>query len=65
MVQKVTPEGLHDLIRNPRAVRSWPAMAMPPFPPDHLSDREIGLIVAYLKHMAGRKQASSLDRRAA
>jgi mono/diheme cytochrome c family protein len=40
-------------------------MAMPPFPPDHLSDREIGLIVAYLKHMAGRKQASSLDRRAA
>jgi hypothetical protein len=23
-----------------------------------LSDREIGLIVAYLKHMAGRKQAA-------
>jgi len=53
----LTPQGLHDLSRNPRAVRSWPAMAMPPFPPDHLSDREIGLIVAYLKHMAGRKQA--------
>ena len=24
---------------------------------DHLSDREIELIIAYLKHMAGRKQA--------
>jgi mono/diheme cytochrome c family protein len=31
-------------------------MAMPSFPPDHLSDREIGLVIAYLKHMAGRKQ---------
>jgi len=52
-----TPQGLHDLIRNPRAVRAWPALAMPPFPPDYLSDREIGLVVVYLKHMAGRKQA--------
>jgi mono/diheme cytochrome c family protein len=31
-------------------------MAMPSFPPDHLSDREIGQVIAYLKHMAGRKQ---------
>jgi len=51
----LTPQALHDLIRDPRAVRAWPAMAMPPFPPDHLSDREIGLVIAYLKHMAGRK----------
>jgi mono/diheme cytochrome c family protein len=52
----LTPQGLHDVIRDPRAVRAWPAMTMPPFPPDHLSDHEIGLVVAYLKHMAGRKQ---------
>ncbi len=52
----LTPQGLHDLIRNPKAVRTWPAQAMPPFPPDYLSDREIGLVIAYLKHMAGRKQ---------
>ena len=51
----LTPQGLHDVIRDPRAVRAWPAMAMPPFPPDHLSDREIGLVIAYLKHMAGKK----------
>jgi mono/diheme cytochrome c family protein len=53
----LTPEGLHDLIRNPKSVRTWPAQAMPPFPPDYLSDREIDLVIAYLKHMAGRKQA--------
>jgi mono/diheme cytochrome c family protein len=53
----LTPEGLHDLIRDPKAVRTWPAQAMPPFPPDYLSDREIDLIIAYLKHMAGRKVA--------
>jgi mono/diheme cytochrome c family protein len=52
-----TPEGLHDLIRDPKSVRTWPAQAMPPFPPDYLSDREINLVIAYLKHMAGRKQA--------
>ena len=51
----LTPEGLHDLIRNPKSVRTWPAQAMPPFPPDYLSDREIDLVVAYLKHMTSRK----------
>jgi mono/diheme cytochrome c family protein len=51
----LTSEGLHDLIRNPRAVRAWPAMAMPAFPPDHLSDHEIGDIIAYLRHMAARR----------
>jgi hypothetical protein len=30
---------------------------MPPFPPDYLGDREIGLVIDYLKHMAGRKEA--------
>ena len=56
-IEYLTPQGLHDLIRNPRAVRTWPALAMPPFPPDHLSDREIELIIVYLKHMAGGKLA--------
>jgi mono/diheme cytochrome c family protein len=53
----LTPAGLHALIRDPKSVRTWPAQAMPPFPPDYLSDREIDLIVAYLQHMAGRKHA--------
>jgi mono/diheme cytochrome c family protein len=55
----MTPEGLHALIRDPKAVRSWPAMTMKGLPPALLSDHEIDLIVAYLKHMAGRKVAPS------
>jgi mono/diheme cytochrome c family protein len=51
-----TPQGLHDLIRNPKAVRTWPAQTMPSLA-DYLSDRDIELVIAYLKHMADRKQA--------
>jgi cytochrome c1 len=53
----LTQAGLHALIRDPKSVRAWPTQAMPPFPPDYLSDHEIDLIVAYLQHMAGRKHA--------
>jgi mono/diheme cytochrome c family protein len=52
----LTPQGLHDLIRNSKAVRTWPGQAMPALS-DYLSDGEIDLIIAYLKHMAPRKQA--------
>lgn len=50
-----TDAGLRSLIRDPRAVRTWPEQRMPGFSADQLSDEEIGLIVAYLRHMAGRK----------
>jgi mono/diheme cytochrome c family protein len=52
----LTPQGLHDLIRNPKSVRTWPAQSMPALA-DYLSDRDIELVIAYLEHMAGRKQA--------
>ena len=52
----LTPQGLHDLIRHPKAVRSWPAQVMPALS-GYLSDSDVELIIAYLKHMAGRKQA--------
>jgi mono/diheme cytochrome c family protein len=55
--QYMTEAGLHALIRDPKSVRFWPGMKMNGLPPDLLSDREIGLIIAYLKHMAGRKVA--------
>ena len=51
----MTEKGLHALIRDPKSVRSWPGMKMQGLPPDLLSDREIDLIIAYLKHMAGRR----------
>jgi mono/diheme cytochrome c family protein len=53
----MTEKGLHALIRDPKSVRSWPAMKMTGWPADLLSDREIDHIIAYLKHMAGRKVA--------
>lgn len=53
----LTPVGLHALIRNPKSVRTWPEQRMAGFSPDALSDPEIDLIIAYLKHMAERKTA--------
>ena len=53
----MTDKGLHALIRDPKSVRSWPGMKMGGWSPDLLSDREIDHIIAYLKHMAGRKTA--------
>jgi mono/diheme cytochrome c family protein len=55
----MTEKGLHALIRDPKSVRFWPGMKMGGLPPDLLSDREIDLIVAYLKHMTGRKVTDS------
>ena len=51
----LTEAGLRALIRDPRAVRAWPEQHMPGFPEEQLSDDDIGFIVDYLRHMAGRK----------
>jgi mono/diheme cytochrome c family protein len=48
-------DALHDFIRAPATQRHWPAMVMPGFSKEALSDHEIDLIIAYLSHMAGRK----------
>ena len=53
----ITEKGLHALIRDPKSVLGWPGMKMRGWSPDLLSDSEIDLIIAYLKHMAGRKVA--------
>jgi len=50
-----TDAGLRALIRNPKSVRVWPEQRMPGFAQEDLSDEELGLILAYLTHMAGRK----------
>jgi mono/diheme cytochrome c family protein len=51
----MTDKGLHALIRDPKSVRFWPGMKMGGWSEDLLSDREIDHIIAYLKHIAGRK----------
>jgi cytochrome c1 len=50
-----TDAGLRALIRDPRSVRVWPEQRMPSFAEEDLSDEELGLILAYLRHMADRK----------
>lgn len=44
--------GLRALIRNPRAVRTWPEQHMPGFNKNALSDADLDGIVAYLRVMA-------------
>jgi mono/diheme cytochrome c family protein len=42
-------------MRDPSSLRHWSKMQMKGFDKEALSDHEIDLIVAYLRHMAGRK----------
>ncbi len=54
-----TDAGLRALIRDPRSVRVWPEQRMPSFAEEDLSDEELGLILAYLSHMADRKSRAT------
>ena len=48
-----TRAALHALIRDPRSVRAWPGQILPGFPADKMSDREIDLVIVYLKGAYG------------
>jgi cytochrome c1 len=52
--QYLTLNGLRALIRDPKSLRSWPAQQMPGFTAEQMSDREIDMVIGYLKHMAAR-----------
>ena len=54
-----TDAGLRALIRDPRSVRVWPEQRMPGFAEEDLSGEELGLILAYLRHMADRKSRAT------
>jgi mono/diheme cytochrome c family protein len=51
----LTLDGLRALIRDPKAVRTWPGLQMPGFAADQMTDSEIDQIIGYLKHMATRR----------
>jgi mono/diheme cytochrome c family protein len=53
----MTRTGLHALIRDPKAVRTWATQTMPGFSEDQMSDRDIDAVMSYLAHMAERKAA--------
>lgn len=48
---------LRDFIRNPQSLRYWPQAKMQGFDSRALSDADLDAVLAYLRHMAGRKAA--------
>jgi mono/diheme cytochrome c family protein len=48
----LSPDGLRALVRDPKAVRTWPGQQMPGFDAEALPDKDLEALVAYLTHMA-------------
>jgi hypothetical protein len=46
----MTDAGLRALIRDPKAVRTWPAQRMIGFGPKEISHADVDAIVAYVKY---------------
>jgi len=51
-IQYLTPKGLRSLIRNPKAVRTWPQQQMPGFDETMIREADLDALIAYLAHMA-------------
>lgn len=51
-----TEAGLRALIRNPAAVRTWPALQMPAFDATTLGDDEVEAVIAYLRYLGERSK---------
>ncbi|MDW2982161.1 cytochrome c [Rhodanobacter sp. KK11] len=47
---------LRAFIRNPQSLRQWPQAKMPGFDTQALPDADLDAVLAYLRHMAGRKR---------
>jgi mono/diheme cytochrome c family protein len=56
--QYLTELGLRALVRDPKAVRTWPLQRMPGFRPATLPDAELDALIAYLRHMAEPRPAA-------
>ena len=50
----MTPSGIKAVIRNPKAVRTWPQQQMVGFDAASLPDSEVEALIAFLAHMATR-----------
>jgi mono/diheme cytochrome c family protein len=53
-----TESALKRLVRDPKSVRDWSGSVMPGFDAGRLSETELDHVIAYLKHMAGKKITS-------
>lgn len=59
--QYMTPDGLRALIRDPKAVRTWPQQQMPPFNAAVLPDDDLEALIAYLEYMASAPHRAERD----
>jgi mono/diheme cytochrome c family protein len=50
-IQYLSPKGLRSLIRNPKAVRTWPQQQMPGFDGTMISEADLDALIAYLAYM--------------
>ena len=46
--------GIRAIVRDPKAVRTWPKQQMPGFTAEQIPDAELDALVAFLAHMAQR-----------
>jgi mono/diheme cytochrome c family protein len=53
-IQYLTAKGLRRLIRDPKAVRTWPQQQMPGFDETMLREADLDALIAYFAHMATR-----------
>jgi len=51
-IEYLSATGLRSIIRDPKAVRTWPQQQMPAFNPTMLSDADLDAVIAYLAYMA-------------
>jgi mono/diheme cytochrome c family protein len=51
-LQYLTAKGLRSLIRDPKAVRTWPQQQMPGFNEARMSEADLDALIAYLAYMA-------------
>lgn len=56
----IAPEFLRRLIRDPQSVRRWPEARMRAVTTEMLGDAELEQVLAYLRHMSGRKTTSTV-----
>ena len=54
------PDALRRLIRDPQSLRKWPDARMPAFSARVVSDRDLTDLLAYLRHMADRRLATTV-----
>jgi mono/diheme cytochrome c family protein len=54
------PWALKAYIRDPRSIRSWPAMKMPGFDKTAISDPDLDALIAYLGYLSSKRQAGTL-----